>query len=78
MAAKAKPNLAENLMYKMAARAGKLSEYTMDALRIANGYECRTDAQARKENSGRSRGELIESILTHEFEDDALRIDGRE
>jgi hypothetical protein len=63
-----------DLMYKMAERARILSEKQIDALRLEVAT-AETWGGVLRETRGKTRGALIEEILTDEFEDEAKKID---
>lgn len=56
-----------NLVYEIAKRAKELSNMKMDVLRLAAGFNCSTEGQARTAGKYKTRGQLIEEILTEEF-----------
>ena len=58
-----------DLVYKIAERAKKLSNLTLFALRLehAEGIYFPTQGAARRATLGMTRGELIEAVLTDEF-----------
>lgn len=68
---------AVELLYKVAERAKALAEERIDMLRIHVGTQD-TPAASIFEMRHRRRGEMIEEILTEEFEKDAMDIDGLE
>lgn len=56
-----------DLVYAVAKRARELGELKLPDLRVAAGYGCDTFAEAERMNRYRTRGDLIEEILTEEF-----------
>ena len=61
-------NSYRDLMYAIAKRAKELGDLKMPELRSAAGFGCNTDWEAQQKSQGCSRGELIEEILTEEFD----------
>ncbi len=55
------------LVYALSKRARYLAGESMDALRLHAGFNCSSPGEARSMNKGKSRGELLEDILTEEF-----------
>lgn len=66
---------ARDLMYAIAKKARELANLKMPELREAAGYNCDTPHEAREMNKHYTRGELIEIIITEEFEHEAESID---
>lgn len=56
-----------DLVYAVAKRAGELGSMKMDSLRIEAGYNCDTHTEAIRMNRYKTRGNLIEEVLTEEF-----------
>lgn len=57
-----------DLMFAISARAKVLADFSMHDLRFLAGYNCETAYEAQQANKGKSRGELIDIILTEEFD----------
>jgi len=56
-----------DVVYAVAKRARELADKRMDELRLANGYGCNTPSEARAKDRYKSRGDIIEELLTEEF-----------
>lgn len=54
-------------MFAIAERAKELGQLKMDELRLAAGFNCDTEAEARSMNRHETRGKLIEAILVEEY-----------
>ena len=72
-----KTSSAVELMWAMAARARELAGRSINELRLAVGT-ADTPSAAIAESRHKDRGQLIEEILSEEFEDQAKAIDEQE
>ena len=59
-----------DLVFAIAQRAKDLADMKMPHLREANGFNCDTAHEAREKDKYKSRGDIIEEILTEEFLED--------
>lgn len=57
-----------NLLGDICTRAKELGNMKMDELRETNGYGCDTPGEAKRANQHFDRGQLIEAILSEEFD----------
>jgi hypothetical protein len=56
-----------DLVFAIAKRAKDLADMKMHHLRIENGFNCNTFHEAYEKDRYKSRGQIIEEILTEEF-----------